>query len=86
MLDVQNQGPQCTACGSPMKLTAIEPSYTGQDLRTFTCPYCSRVQRHIFESTATEAWLEPKRAIKTLKGNAVTHEVHKGRLISKPAK
>jgi hypothetical protein len=25
MLDRQNQGPQCTACGSPMKLTAIEP-------------------------------------------------------------
>ena len=26
MLDTQNQGPQCTACGSPMKLSAIEPS------------------------------------------------------------
>ena len=23
MLDTQNQGPQCTACGSSMKLTAI---------------------------------------------------------------
>jgi hypothetical protein len=32
MLDTQNQGPQCTACGSPMKLTAIEPSRMGQDL------------------------------------------------------
>jgi hypothetical protein len=31
MLDTQNQGPQCTACGSPMKLTAIEPSHPGQD-------------------------------------------------------
>ena len=36
MLDKQNQGPQCTACGSPMKLSAIEPSSTGQDLRTLT--------------------------------------------------
>jgi hypothetical protein len=65
MLDTQNQGPQCTACGSPMKLTAIEPSAPGQDLRsqdlrTFTCPHCSRVQRHIIESTVTEAWLRPR--------------------------
>jgi len=36
MLDTHNQGPQCTACGSPMKLTAIEPSTLGQDLRIFT--------------------------------------------------
>ena len=66
MLDTQNQGPQCTACGSPMKLTAIEPSASGQDLmsqdlmsqdlRTFTCQHCRRVQRHIIESTVTEAW------------------------------
>jgi hypothetical protein len=35
MLDKQNQGPQCWACGSPMKLSAIEPSCTGQNLRTF---------------------------------------------------
>ena len=60
MLDTQNQGPQCTACGSPMKLAAIEPSATGHDLRTFTCPQCKRVQRRIIESTVTEAWLEPK--------------------------
>jgi hypothetical protein len=26
MLDAQNQGPECTAYGSPMKLAAIEPS------------------------------------------------------------
>ena len=26
MLEKQNQGPQCTACGSPMRLSAIEPS------------------------------------------------------------
>ncbi len=57
MLDTQNQGPQCTACGSSMKLTAIEPSAPGQDLRTFTCPQCKGVQRHIIESTVTEAWL-----------------------------
>jgi DNA-directed RNA polymerase subunit M/transcription elongation factor TFIIS len=60
MLDTQNQGPQCTACGSPMRLTAIEPGALGQDLRTFTCPKCKRVQRHVIESTVTEAWIEPK--------------------------
>jgi hypothetical protein len=60
MLDKQNQGPQCTACGSPMKLTAIEPSGTGHDLRTFACSQCKRVQRHVIESAVTEAWLEPK--------------------------
>ena len=37
MLDRQNQGPQCTACGSPMKLSAIEPSCMGSDPRSFTC-------------------------------------------------
>jgi hypothetical protein len=60
MLDTQNQGPQCTACGSPMRLTAIEPSTLGQDLRTFTCPECKRVQRHVIESAVTEAWVAPK--------------------------
>jgi len=60
MLDTQNQGPQCAACGSSMKLTAIEPCATGQDLRTFTCPKCKRVQRHIIESTVTEAWVALK--------------------------
>jgi hypothetical protein len=79
MLDAQNQGPQCWACGSPMKLTAIEPSTAGQDLRTFSCPECKRVQRHLIDSTVTEVWLEPKR-------NAVTRPVRNGRLISKPAK
>jgi hypothetical protein len=64
MLDAQNQGPQCTACGSPMKLTAIEPGDTGQDLRTFACPQCKRIQRHVIESAVTEAWLEPKHAAK----------------------
>jgi hypothetical protein len=38
MLDTQNQGPQCTACGSLMKLTAIEPGGAGRDMRFFTCP------------------------------------------------
>lgn len=87
MLDRQNQGPPCMACGSSMKLSAIEPSSTGQDLRTFTCPECKRVERHIVASAVTEAWLEPKRtlkthvhkmpALKTSGGNAVTHELRK---------
>ena len=79
MLDRQNQGPQCTACGSPMRLTAIEPNSTGQDLRTFSCPECKRVQRHIIASGVTAAWLEPRK-------KAVTHEVHDGCMIPKPAK
>ena len=61
MLDTQNQGPPCAACGSPMRLAAIEPSTLGQDLRTFACPQCQRVERHIIESTVTEAWVGPKR-------------------------
>jgi hypothetical protein len=56
MLDVPSQGPHCTLCDSPMKLTAIEPSAVGHDLRTFTCPVCKRVERHIIESAVTEAW------------------------------
>jgi hypothetical protein len=47
------------ACDSPMKLTAIEPSALGQDLRTFSCPRCKRVERHIIDSAVTEAWLQP---------------------------
>ena len=43
------------------EVTAIEPSTLGQDLRTFTCPSCKRVQRHIIESAVTEAWLAPKK-------------------------
>ena len=65
---------------SPMTLTAIEPSDASQDLRTFTCPQCKRVQRHFTESAVTEAWLNPQR------GNAITHEIHDGHMISKPAK
>jgi hypothetical protein len=61
MLDKQNQGPQCTACGSPMRLSVIEPSMWGQDLRTFACPHCERVQRHVIESTVTEAWAAPRK-------------------------
>ena len=61
MLDTQNQGPQCTTCGSPMRLMAIEPSLVSQDLRTFACPRCKKVERHIIESAVTEAWLAPKR-------------------------
>jgi hypothetical protein len=85
MLDKQNQGPQCTACGSPMKLSAIEPSSTGQDLRTFACPNCRRVQRHIIDSAVTETWLH-QRAAQTRRENAVTHEIHGGRLIAKTTK
>jgi hypothetical protein len=61
MLDAQNQGPECSSCGSPMKLTAIEPADIGRDRRTFTCPHCNWVERHIIESAVTEAWLAPKR-------------------------
>jgi hypothetical protein len=85
MLDSQNQGPQCTACGSPMKLRAIEPSSTGQDLRTFSCPQCKRVQRHLIDSTVTEAWLDSQHQRDASK-KSITHEVHGGRMISKPTK
>jgi hypothetical protein len=64
-----------------MTLTAIEPSDTGHDLghglRTFTCPECRRVQRHVIESTVTAAWPDQKR------GKAVTHEIRDGRLMPK---
>jgi hypothetical protein len=80
MLDRQNQGPQCAACGSPMKLSAIEPSSTGQDLRTFTCPECKRVERHIIERTVTDAWQGPRST------NAVVHQVHAGARQSKSSK
>jgi hypothetical protein len=36
--------------------TTIEPSDTGQDLRTFPCPRCPTVQRH--ESSVTEALIK----------------------------
>jgi hypothetical protein len=58
MLETKHQGPQCTACGSPMRLTAIEPNHTGQDLRTFTCPCCRSVQQYLIESAVTDAWPE----------------------------
>jgi hypothetical protein len=63
-----------------MDLTAIEPSDTGRDMQTFSCPKCNRVQRHAIQSAVTEAWLDQKR------GNAVTYEIHNGHMISKPAK
>jgi hypothetical protein len=83
MLEKQNQGPQCTACGSPMKLSAIEPSSTGQDLRTFSCPICKRVERHIIDSLVTEAWLEPQRTVKAPRASAVAHEIHRGQMVPK---
>jgi len=65
MLDKQNEGPQRTACGSSMKLTAIESSNSsGHDLRTFACPRCRRVQQNMIASSVTEVWLEPQRCIK----------------------
>ena len=82
MLDRQNQSPQCTACGSPMKRTAIEPGALGQDRRFFTCPHCRRVQRHLIDSAVTDAWAEPQRVIKQC---AVTYEIHNGCMIPKPA-
>jgi hypothetical protein len=85
MLDRQNQGPQCTACGSPMKLVAIEPSDAGKDLRKFTCPKCKEVQRHVIESAVTEAGPEPQHALEARHGNGVTYEVHGGRMIPKRA-
>jgi hypothetical protein len=66
MLDRQSQGPQCTGCGSPMTLSATEPSSLGQDLRTLACPHCRRVQAHVIESTVTEAWLDLRLANKPL--------------------
>jgi hypothetical protein len=66
-----------------MKLLAIEPGSTGQDLRTFTCPICKRVQSLFIESIVTEAWLEPQRAIKDRRENAVSHAIHDGRMIPK---
>jgi hypothetical protein len=83
MLERQSQGPQCTACGSLMKISSIEPGGKGQDLRTFACPNCKRVQSHLMESMVTEAWLEPQRAVKGRHENAVTHEIHDGRMIPK---
>ena len=83
MFERQSQGPQCAACGSPMKLSAIEPGSAGQDLRTFTCSSCKRVQSHFIESIVTEAWLEPQRAIKDRHKNAVTHQIGDGRMTPK---
>jgi hypothetical protein len=68
-----------------MKLTAIEPSAPGQDRRTFTCPKCKRVQRHIIDSAVTDVWQEPQRAIEAGYRNAVTHEIRDGRMIPKLA-
>jgi hypothetical protein len=42
-----------------MRLTAIEPSALGQGLRTFACPQCKRVQRHVIAIAVTEAWQAP---------------------------
>jgi hypothetical protein len=86
MLDKQSQGSQCTACGSPMNLSAIEPGYTDHDLRTFVCQKCKKVQRHANESALADPRLDPERAIDVGQRNAVTYEIHHGCMIPKPAK
>jgi hypothetical protein len=61
MLDRQSQGPLYNACNSPMRLTVIEPSMWGQDVRSFACPQCSSSEQRFIESAVTEAWLAPAR-------------------------
>jgi hypothetical protein len=68
-----------------MKLAAIEPSDTGNDLRTFACPACKGVQRHIIESTVTEAYLQPLHGVEACHGSTVTYEIRDGRMIPKSA-
>jgi hypothetical protein len=60
MLDKQNQGPNCTACGSPMRWRVIEPSMWSRDPRTFACSQCKRVPQHVIESIVSEAWVAPR--------------------------
>jgi hypothetical protein len=38
-----------------MNLMAFEPSETGRDLQTFSCPKCNRIQRLAIQSAVTEA-------------------------------
>ena len=66
-----------------MKLSAIEPGNTGQDLRTFTCQICKTVQVHTIESIVTEAWLEPQHAIKGRHEHVITHGIHDRHIIPK---
>jgi hypothetical protein len=56
MHDKQNQGPLCAACGSPMRLSVIEPSMWSRHLRTFACSPCNSSELHFIESAATETW------------------------------
>jgi hypothetical protein len=65
MLDKQDQGPQCVACDSPMRLAVIEPRMWSQYLRTYACPQCNSSELHFIESTLTEAWLAPTSHRKT---------------------
>ena len=43
------QGPACAECGSPTRLTGIEPHPTKPqtDLRTFQCLACDAVQAQV---------------------------------------
>ena len=51
-------------------------------LAWFACPHCKRIQQHIIEITVTEAWLEPKRAVKGHE-KPVAYDIHDGRMIPK---
>jgi hypothetical protein len=35
----------CSKCGKPMRLSCIEPSSPGYDLRTFECEKCDSSER-----------------------------------------
>ena len=86
MLDRQNQGPQCTACGSPMKLMAIEPSDAGNDLRTFVCPACIKGSAAYPRKRSDGGRLEPHDVAGARHGSTVTYEIRDGRMIPKSAK
>ena len=57
MLEHKTRVRNARLCGSPMRLRAIEPSGLSQDLRTFACPRCNRIQRHIMQSSGTVSGL-----------------------------
>jgi RNase P subunit RPR2 len=76
MPKTQHQDPHCAACGSLMKPTAVEENTPSQDLGTFTCLQCKRVQRYLLESAVGETQSKPKPSV-------LTYVVRDGRLIPK---
>lgn len=64
MLDKQNRGSLCAACGSPMRLT-IEPSMWSQDVRSFACPQCDKGEQHVIKGSITGTGLAPTNYRKT---------------------